>query len=784
MIRSYLSIALSNLWKNKFFTSINIIGLSVALFIAFNVLVYLLYQFSFDKQHSKRDRTFLVQSYLEEFQVSRFRTAYPVAQALKNEFPEIEKACRYSKVRYVKLQFNNEYVNAANFYAIDDGVFDVFNIPLIDNASTKNIKLDINSLLISEKIAQKFFGDKNPIGESIQVQINDREFVFTIKDVFKNVPVNSTFRPDYLCNIDVSIYGLNKYYPNERESDMKTSWTRRNWYTYILLSENHDVQDLEKKLNGFVKEHGGENIKTELLLQPFASLHNDHHIYFEILIILLVLGLLVVFVAAANYIILSSALSIQRSKEIAIRKVMGAKPADIRKQFLGESIILALLALPFSILFFKLFLPIVMPILEIPIDYVGNHFYNYLPYFALLSIFIGFLSGAYVSYHLANISIVDVLKIKFIKMSSNSFFRKSLIIFQLFIVIILMVSVLTIRLQYNYSQKMEMGFIKDDIVLINFPNSFKKVEVYLEKIKNNPNIIASACAMKGPPTNSHMSVMISRFDEPDKKIRLEGMDIGYGFMEVFNFELIEGRYFSKEFATDDKATILNETAMEMLGIDDPIDKEIMGYKIIGVVKDFHFHSLHHPILALNIKITDKYISQIAVKIKHGKIVESTEFLKQEWEALESDIPFGIQTFDETLSELYYNEKLYANIISFITLIITLIALSGLFGLTLFMTRTKQKEIGIRKVFGAPIASIRKSMIKEFTIQVLIAYVLAIPFSWFLMNEYLQQYAYQTPLKWWLFVIPGILTSAVVLATVLYFISKAARTNVVDVLMEE
>lgn len=785
MIRSYISIALHNLWKNRFFTSVNIIGLSVALFIAFNVLVYVLYQFSFDKQHDKRNRIFLVQSYLKEFQVTEFGTAYPVAQALKNDFPEIENVTRYNNVWRTKVELNNEYIKARNFFAVDDNIFDVFSIPLVGRINAKGLLSEKNSLLISEKIAAKFFGDKNPIGESIKAQINDEQIVFTIKAVFKDVPVNSTFRPDYLSNIDVSFDGLNKYSPDESKSDMKASWNRRNWRTYVLLDKNHNSQDLSDKLDGFILRNGGENIKTELRLHSFANLHNDYYISYDILIILIVLGLLVIFVAAANYIILSSALSIQRSKEIGLRKVMGAKPNDIRKQFLGESILLSLFALPLGILLFKLFLPSVMSILEMPFQYIDNQYYYYFPYFVLLSIVIGLASGSYVSYRLANIQVVDVLKTRFIKLSSKSFFRKSLIIFQLFIVVILLVTVLTVRLQFNYGQKKDMGFNQEDIVLINFDDSFNKTEVYLDKIKANPNILAAASAMEGPPTNHSMSVMIPRFDDPNKKIRLEGMDIGYGFLEVFNFELIEGRFFSKEYATDVDATILNETAVEMLGIDDPVNKEIMGLKIIGVIKDFHFHSLHYPIPALNIGIADdRYISQIAVKIKHGKISETIEFLKQEWEGLESDLPFRSQTFEETLSDLYYDERLYSNIILAITIIITLIALSGLFGLTLFMTRIKQKEIGIRKVFGAPITSIRKSLIKEFSIQVFIAYVLAIPFSWFLMNEYLQQYAYQTPLKWWLFVIPGMLTLSVVLLTVLYHINKAARTNIVEVLKEE
>jgi len=785
MIKSYISTALRNLWKNQFFTSINIIGLSVALFIAFNVSVYVLYQFSFDKQHINRDRIFLVQSYLTEFQKTRFRTAYLVAQTLKEDYPEVEEVTRYAKIRSIKIDLNNEYIQASNFYAVDDNLFKIFSIPLIDNINAAGLLTDINSLLISERIAKKLFGTKNPIGETLRIQIKGKERVLIIRAVFKDVPENSTFKPNYLCNIDLSIDGLGKYSSEKTVEDIKNNWSRRDWYTFVLLTAKGDEQVLSEKLPEFISSHAGANIKTELQLHAFSSFYKDYYISYDKLYMLIVLGLLVIFVAAANYIILSSALSIGRSKEIGLRKVMGAMPADIRKQFLGESVLISLLALPISVLLFKVLSKTIMPILEIPNSYVDGHFYYYIPYFVFISLIIGLLSGFYVSYHLANIQVVSILKTKFVKLSSKSLFRRLLIIFQLLIVIVLLVSILTIKLQYHYGLTKDLGFNKDNIVLVDFNYGFDKSDVYLQKIKQNPNILMAASAMEGPPTNSSMSYMISTFDNSNEKIRLEGMKVGFGFLEVFNFKLKEGRLFSKNFPSDSSATIINETAVKQLKIKDPIGKFIGNSKIIGVVKDFNFHSLHYPIPPLNIEISkEKYISKIALKVQEGKLHETLGFLKKEWDNLGTDLPFRCRSFEETLSNLYYYESLYSNIIAAITLIIALIALSGLFGLTLFMTKRKQKELGIRKVFGAPINSIRKSLIKEFIIQVFIAYIIAIPISWILMNEYLQQYAYQTALKWWLFVVPGVITLFVVLFTVLYFINKAARTNVVEVLKEE
>ena len=401
----------------------------------------------------------------------------------------------------------------------------------------------------------------------------------------------------------------------------------------------------------------------------------------------------------------------------------------------------------------------------------------------MLSIFIGFLSGYYVSYRLSHIEVVKVLKSGFLKLSSKSFFRKTLIVFQLFIVIILISTVFGVRLQMNFGQNIDMGFDRENIILVNFEDINLGPE-YLANIKKNPSVISAAAAMEGPPSNSSMSYMVSRFDKPEEEIRLEGMAIDFDFLELFDFELIEGRFFSREYPGDYETTILNETAVYQLGFKEPIGKIVAHKEVIGVIKDFHFHSIHYPIPPLNIDLTKNYLNQIAVKYKSGTEELVREFLQKEWGKLDSAGRFYLLSFDETLEELYSKEKTYANIIAFIAFIICLIALSGLFGLSLFLIRTKQREVGLRKLFGASIANIQNALFKEFSRHVLIAFLFATPVSYLIISEYLKIYAYKTPLNIWIFLIPGLITFLVVLLSVAFYLVKAAKTNIVDTLKEE
>jgi len=290
MIINYINSTLKQLWKNRFFTVVNLMSLSVAFFIAYIVLAYLLFQFSFDKNHEKRDQIFLVQSYLTDFQKSRMRTSYQLGESITQTFPEVQASTRYFHHFRAKVQHMDEDIRAYNFYAADENIFDFFNIPILHQSSAEGLLADRNNILLSQKISKRYFGEEDPIGKTITVKYNGEKHVFTVKAVFYDLPENSSFQPDYLVNINISLDALRLYNNEKDKNAIKTNWSRRDYYTYLLLNKEADGNHLEKKLKGFIA-HRSDSVKnTELKLIPLATLYQDLFMEYEVIIILLILG--------------------------------------------------------------------------------------------------------------------------------------------------------------------------------------------------------------------------------------------------------------------------------------------------------------------------------------------------------------------------------------------------------------------------------------------------------------------------------------------------------------
>ena len=569
------------------------------------------------------------------------------------------------------------------------------------------------------------------------------------------------------------------------------------WSTYILLPENYDPSQLEDKLPAFDNKYIiDENYNYEFTLQNLsdAYLHSAHlnnnplregnlsNIY-----LFAGIGLLIVLIACANYIILGSALSMQRAKEIGLRKVMGANKGSIRKQILIESILLALLSIPVALILIEVFIPFIEQVFNTGLTYFSSNIIFYIIGFLAIILITALLSGFYIAFYLSSLKTIDILKNKPVSGKNRTSVRKALISFQLIIFMVLIFGVLTVRNQFQYVLNKDPGFNKENLFIIEFnDDKFKGYDEYLNRIRSNPYIVNAAAAMDGPPTYSSISIMVPAFDNPDKEIRLEGMAVSYNFIETFGFEILEGRTFSKEFTTDftQHAWILNETAVKQLGLYDPIGKTVATGKIIGMVKDFHFHSAHTKIPPLNIELIDKYIHQIAVRIKEDKIPETLNFLEQEWETIAPDQNFRIYSFDKSLKAMYADEERMMKLLFWSSVISILIAVSGLIGTTLFILKSRTREIGIRKVFGSSASSIILSIQKEFGLLVVLAFIIAVPIGVYFMNQWLQNFAYSAGYKWHIFAITGLSALIIVLTAVTLQALKVSNANTIDSLKYE
>jgi len=755
---------------------------------SFFILIYVINEFSYDNCHIKRDRIYRVITEKTEFNVSRAAAPYILTTTLLKDFPEVEYAVRFERLRNVKVKYQDNFIDEEKFICADPNVFKILTLPII--AGSNNID-DKSSIVISENIAKKYFGSINPVNKILTVKIVDQDVLFKIVGIMKNVPHNSTFKADIIGNIDLS---LNQTQKRITYSNIETDWNMDWWETYVLLRKNISPTQLKKKFIKLEKQYLPEYVKDHYSLQSLNDvyLHSSHLISrapkgdLKNVYLYLTIGIIILLIAGSNYIILSSALSSSRFKEIGIRKVIGATKQNVIFQVLGESILLTFLSFAIAVVIVELVKPYAQSLFNYEFYFLKSNILYYTLGFLAIAILIGIFSGAYVAFYLSSFEVVDIIKNRLFT-KNKSYVRRALIVFQLGIFSILVFSSIIIYRQYYFAQNKYLGFDKENVIIINFDNDvFTNYKVFLNNIRSNPNIINATYSLYSPPTNSSGSTMFHAADNPDKNVEVEFLSVGFNFIETFGFHVVKGRSFSRSYPTDKtKTIILNETAVKELGIKNPIGKEIEGMQIIGIVKDFNIHSVHSKIKPLMMSISKgKYVRTIIVKYKKGTYQNTIKYLHDEWNNIAGEIPFEFQTFEDALAGLYEKEKTLFSIVFFFTILTIVLAASGLFGLTLFTLQNRTKEIGIRKVLGASVRSLIKLLTKEFILLMFIANIIAWPIAYYFMNKWLQNFAYKIDIGMLPFIVSTVIVIVISMGTIIIQTVKASIANPVDSLRDE
>ncbi len=790
MFKNYIKSALRFLKKNKVFTCINISGLSIAMAASFIMQLYVINELSYDRCHLNRKNVFRVLNYYVNFNKTIPYTPYILAPTLKEQFPQVEKAISVSNITDLKLKLKGEYINITDAIATDSEVFDIFTLPLIDGSSDQNLLDDPNSLVLSHELAEKLFAQENPVGKDIVAIVNNEEHVLTVKGVFQNIPKNSTFRAQCLVNSKWSIESANK---SNNETSADKNWGLDFWTTWVLLSKDCNVASLEKQFRDLEIKYIRKVPDKHFSLQNLSDVYlgsNDVS-YTQIkgninnIRMFSVIAFLIVLVAAINYIILSTAVSTGRAKEIGIRKTTGAENRSIRNQLLSESILLAFLVLPIALIMMWLSLPYAGKLFQKDLYIISSNIIKYVSVYLALTLFIGVASGIYTSYYLSRLKILDILKnaIHFGKV--KHFFRSSLIVLQLVIFCSFVSSTIIIRSQYQFALKMDPGYYNEDILLVDLGQDFKGYSAFINNIKANPNVIVAAGTTERIPTTGYGAFIVTHFQDKSIKVPVEGLYVDYNFLNTMGIKILEGRDFSEDYGSDqNQAVILNETAVKQLGIIDPIGKTISRRTIIGVVKDFNLHSIHSDITPVLIDINDKHINQVAIHYKPGKLDNILTFAKAEWKKTAPDRQFSYSTIEDVTRDIYSSEKNLGIIVSISALFALLIAAFGLFGLTLFISKSRTKEIGIKKIFGSSEQSIIYSFLRGNFVMVLSASLLSIPVTLYVMTKWLNDFSYKIHISWWSFAIAFIIATIVVLSTVFIHSYKASRKNPVKALRYE
>jgi putative ABC transport system permease protein len=790
MLKNYLKSALRFLKRNKVFASISTMSLSIALAVTFIITLYVVNEYSYDRCHANFKRIFRVLNYYVDYKKSYTKTPYVLASALKAEYPQVEKSLSVISTSGLKIKVEDEGFTVSDAVFTNSEVFDIFTLPIVKKVEQVDLLEDKNSIVISQELAGKIFPGQDPIGKGITVRLSDGDRLFLVKGVFRDIPLNSTFKAQCIFSSKLIIEGLNKSYS---VTNADKNWTINSVVTWVLLSKNSNAKELEKQFQTFELKNLGQNSHYHYLLQNLAKVYlgsenvgnagiigNKKNIRLFITI-----ALLIILVASTNYIILSTSVSSERMREIGLRKTFGANNFSIKYQLYTESILMAIMVMPISILMMWSALPLASKLFETPIQIIPSNILVYILISLALTLFIGILSGIYTSTILSRLEVTNILKNSIQTGKKKTLLRSLLIVFQIIIFCSFVSSVLIIRSQYQYAINRDPGHYNSNIIILNLGREFKGYPALLNDIKANTNVIMAAGGAECLPWQNSAMGIFQHFQDKEVRVQVEAMFVDFNFLETLGIKLVEGRYFSKEFGGDlTQARILNETAVKKLGIVNPVGQKFASGTIIGVVKDFNLHSIHTEIPPTYIQLNEEFIWQLVVHYRPGALKNVRQMLELEWEKYSADKPFSYKTIEDLITNIYLSERKLSILIAIYAIIAILIAASGLFGLTLFIARTRTKEIGIKKVFGCSEKSIIYSFLWGNFVLVLIASSISIPVTLYFMTNWLKNFAYKININWWIFVVAFIIASIIVHLTVFLYSYKVTRINPVNALKYE
>ena len=780
MLTNYIKTALRNILRNKGFSFINIFGLAIGVALFTLIMLFVQHEYSYDQFHENKDQIYR----LETGQWGVLGPAF--GTDLKTNFPEVDNTVRIdARERNPIVKIGDNRFHLEHMILADPSLFEVFTFPLIqgDPATLLNDPL---SIVLTESTAGRLFGESNPIGETVNL-FNRWDLTVTgiMQDVERShIRINAVAPFEFLVRLTGT--------PEILQS--RGDW---NFQTFALIKPGHDIQALEQKISDFYAAIFAQNtMQREFHLRPLTGIYFAADVVHEIgslhgnknfVHLFIAIAIFILIIAGINFINLTTAKGAVRAKEIGIRKTIGGHRRQLITQFLSESIIISFFAFAIAVVIIELMLPRFNYLLAT--DVTINYFGNPLLLFGLVcGVFIvGILAGLYPAFYLTSYDPASVMKGEVTKGKNAIRLRKALIVFQFSISIILIISTLVIHNQLEYMKTKDMGFEREHIVHIRLNRDiWSQWPVFENALISHPHINTVS---RGNAIPGYIGWQESwKVDEEFRQFTFLPVDPDY--IDILGLEMIRGRNFSWDREADKKDTyILNESAVTYLGFDDPVGKEFYlepygTTRIIGIVKDFHFQSLHSPIGPLVLTWRESALSQAMIRISGRDISGVLGFIRETWNDFSPEYPFEYHFLDDSLNRLYQFEERFGNIFLSFAILALCIACLGLFGLASYMTQQKTKEIGVRKVLGSSVSQIVLLLTKEFTRWVLIANIIAWPVAYFGMNRWLVNFAYRVDVQVSIFLASAIIALLIAVITVGYQTVKAAMANPVESLRYE
>jgi len=800
MFRNYLNVALRNIVKQKIYSLITVIGLVIGISCCLLILLYIKQEFSYDRFYPNADKIYRIGHELIRPQRTSISasTPTPVAPALKQEYPEIEHITRIYFDSQVLFEYGEKQIYEENVIYADPEFFQVFPYRLLKGDPLHLLDTP-KSMVVTASAAEKYFRDEDPIGKVFQV---DKQTNFVVTGVVEDVPVNSHYHFDFVLSF------LAK---NEQNFGLWLNlWTGvTTLYTYAVLPENLDIEEFERRIEDTITRHAGKrpDVERKIFLQPLKSIHLHSHLEDEIeannfvsnLAILSTIAFLILVIACINYMNLATAQSARRSREVGMRKVLGAQRLQLIKQFMGESILLTLMAMFISLVSVELLLPAFSSLVGKQVDFGYGQNLIFLAVFFLITMVVGILASLYPALFLSRHQPIKTLKSmkESVKASFGQvFLKRSLVVVQFVVSILLIVCTLVIAQQLRYMKNAHLGFDKEYMLVVPIQSDTgrKQHETIKNELLTQPGIIGATACLRAPISGT----AIVTYGRIEGASREQAFLIYHNFVDTdyvdnFGIEMVAGRNFSREYSTDLKeAFIINEATFRKSGFtsaEEAIGKRFltgMGLqgKIIGVMKDFHISSFHQEIEPMLLSYDPEYFWEMSVKIKSTDVPSSIASIEKTFKKFIPEYPFDYSFLDEDIQSLYQGEEQIGRIIRTFSIIAILIACMGLFGLADFAAQRRTKEIGIRKVMGATASNIILLLSTDFTKWVLLANILAWPVAYYAMNRWLLGFAYRTSIGFWPFILGAFFTFAIAMITVSYQAIKSALANPMESLRYE
>ncbi|MFM9838185.1 MAG: ABC transporter permease [Cyclobacteriaceae bacterium] len=800
MFQNYLTSLWRYVSKNKVFTFINVAGLAIGMLACMLIAQFVLHELSYDNFLDKKDRIFRLQ--LDRYDKGELSTRWASGAAgigpdIKANFPEVEKYARLIRLN-ATLANGDTFFKEENACFASEDFFKIFSVKLIEGVDSLVLKEPFK-MVLSKSMAKKYFGKENPVGKFLKF---NGKTDYEITGVFEDLPANSHMQIDALG----SISSLMKLWNTQMDS-----WQWDGFMTYVLLNEKTDAKTFESKLPAFIQKKEGEELKKNnagmvFHLQAVSDIHLDSDFIMEFkpngsrqsVYFLSIVAMLIMLIAWINYINLSTAKSIERAREVGVRKVLGGFRSQLIQQFLTESLFLnvlaVLLAVAFAFLLTHWFSGLTGRVLGYAL-FQQPLFWIVLAALILLG---ALLSGLYPAFVLSSFRPVEVLKGKFRNSDKGVWLRKGMVVIQFVASITLMVGTFTVYRQISFMRNQELGVNIDQAVVINSPtvtdSTYKhKFQAFKQKISQYPEVVSVSASTSVPGAQPDWNAggirRLSQREDEQNQYRIIMMD--GEFIKSFGLQMTTGREFSDEVANESKNVLLNESAVRLMGFakrEDAINDQIFfwgdTFKIVGVVKNYHQESLKKAYDALIFRYDEAPGGYYSVKFNTQKVKESMAQFELVWKEIFPGNPFHYFFLDEHYNKQYQADQQFGNIFGIFSGLAIFIACLGLFGLSSLTALQRTKEIGIRKVLGASLLGILRLISKDFIVLITVAILLSIPLSAWIMNSWLQDFATRIPLAWWLFAIPGITVIVIALLTVSIHTLKAAMSDPVKSLRYE